>query len=64
MKFLISGNSDIQWCFSQVKGTLDDDVTEGEEMENVDDIEYVEKNGHPYYATVIFLNRERFVNLC
>ena len=24
------GNSDIQWCFSQVKGTLDDDVTEGE----------------------------------
>ena len=26
----VSGNSDIQWCFSQVKGTLDDDVTEGE----------------------------------
>lgn len=25
----ISGNGDIQWCFSQVKGTLDDDVTEG-----------------------------------
>ena len=24
-----SGSSDIQWCFSQVKGTLDDDVTEG-----------------------------------
>ena len=24
-----SGNSDIQWCFSQVKGTLDDNVTEG-----------------------------------
>ena len=24
-----AGNSDIQWCFSQVKGTLDDDVTEG-----------------------------------
>jgi hypothetical protein len=23
------GSSDIQWCFSQVKGTLDDDVTEG-----------------------------------
>ena len=27
--FLSSGSSDIQWCFSQVKGTLDDDVTEG-----------------------------------
>ena len=25
-----SGSSDIQWCFSQVKGTLDDDVTEGD----------------------------------
>ena len=24
-----SSSSDIQWCFSQVKGTLDDDVTEG-----------------------------------
>ena len=24
-----TGSSDIQWCFSQVKGTLDDDVTEG-----------------------------------
>ena len=28
--YLFAGNSDIQWCFSQVKGTLDDDVTEGE----------------------------------
>ena len=26
---VVSGSSDIQWCFSQVKGTLDDDVTEG-----------------------------------
>eukprot|EP00091_Calanus_sinicus_P008471 TRINITY_DN2056_c0_g1_i8.p1 TRINITY_DN2056_c0_g1~~TRINITY_DN2056_c0_g1_i8.p1 ORF type:complete len:262 (-),score=60.44 TRINITY_DN2056_c0_g1_i8:165-950(-) len=26
----ITGNSDIQWCFSQVKGTLDDDVTEAD----------------------------------
>ena len=25
----VSGNSDIQWCFSQVKGTLEDDATEG-----------------------------------
>ena len=25
----MAGSSDIQWCFSQVKGTLDDDVTEG-----------------------------------
>ena len=25
----VSGSSEIQWCFSQVKGTLDDDVTEG-----------------------------------
>lgn len=24
-----SSNSDIQWCFSQVKGTLEDDATEG-----------------------------------
>lgn len=24
------GSSDIQWCFSQVKGTLDDDISEGE----------------------------------
>jgi len=23
------GNGEIQWCFSQVKGTLEDDVTEG-----------------------------------
>ena len=27
---LFAGNSDIQWCFSQVKGTLDDDVTEAD----------------------------------
>jgi len=26
---IVSGSSEIQWCFSQVKGTLDDDVTEG-----------------------------------
>ena len=26
---MLPGNSDIQWCFSQVKGTLDDNVTEG-----------------------------------
>lgn len=25
----VLGNGEIQWCFSQVKGTLDDDVTEG-----------------------------------
>jgi len=25
----LTGNGEIQWCFSQVKGTLDDDVTEG-----------------------------------
>ena len=30
----VSGNSDIQWCFSQVKGTLDDDVTEGGFLSN------------------------------
>lgn len=23
------GNSDVQWCFSQVKGAIDDDVAEG-----------------------------------
>jgi len=28
--YYITGNGDIQWCFSQVKGTLEDDVTEGE----------------------------------
>ena len=27
--YFIVGNGDIQWCFSQVKGTLEDDVTEG-----------------------------------
>lgn len=27
--YLFLGNSDIQWCFSQVKGTLEDDATEG-----------------------------------
>ena len=27
---MFAGNSDIQWCFSQVKGTLDDDVTEAD----------------------------------
>jgi serine/threonine-protein phosphatase 2A regulatory subunit B len=26
----MAGSSDIQWCFSQVKGTLDDDVTEAD----------------------------------
>lgn len=26
----LAGNGDTQWYFSQVKGTLDDDVTEGE----------------------------------
>ncbi|XP_066904674.1 serine/threonine-protein phosphatase 2A 55 kDa regulatory subunit B delta isoform isoform X4 [Halyomorpha halys] len=26
----MQGNGDIQWCFSQVKGTLDDDVTEAD----------------------------------
>ncbi len=25
-----SGSNDIQWCFSQVKGTLEDDVTEAD----------------------------------
>ena len=25
-----SGSSEVQWCFSQVKGTLDDDVTEAD----------------------------------
>ncbi len=29
--FSVSGaSSDIQWCFSQVKGTLEDDVTEAD----------------------------------
>lgn len=23
------GNNDVQWCFSQVKGAIDDDVAEG-----------------------------------
>ena len=25
-----SSSSEVQWCFSQVKGTLDDDVTEAD----------------------------------
>lgn len=30
MSFLFNaGNGETQWCFSQVKGALDDDVTEG-----------------------------------
>lgn len=30
MSFLLnSGSDEVQWCFSQVKGALDDDVTEG-----------------------------------
>lgn len=28
--FVFLGNGDVQWCFSQVKGTLDDDVTEAD----------------------------------
>lgn len=24
------GGNDVQWCFSQVKGAIDDDVAEGE----------------------------------
>lgn len=27
-----AGNGEIQWCFSQVKGTLDDDVSEGKNI--------------------------------
>jgi hypothetical protein len=30
MNSSVPGPNEIQWCFSQVKGTLDDDVTEGE----------------------------------
>lgn len=26
------GTSDVQWCFSQVKGAIDDDVAEGKCM--------------------------------
>ena len=33
--FCVAGNSDIQWCFSQVKGTLDDNVTEGKIEQDV-----------------------------
>ena len=27
--YSVSGSGEVQWCFSQVKGTVDDDVTEG-----------------------------------
>ncbi|XP_069941355.1 serine/threonine-protein phosphatase 2A 55 kDa regulatory subunit B delta isoform isoform X1 [Cherax quadricarinatus] len=30
-----AGNGDIQWCFSQVKGTLDDDVSEGKNITDI-----------------------------
>nr|CAH7725468.1 unnamed protein product [Callosobruchus chinensis] len=30
MLVVISGNGEVQWSFSQVKGTLDDDVTEAD----------------------------------
>ena len=33
---VFAGNSDIQWCFSQVKGTLDDNVTEGKIKEETE----------------------------
>lgn len=26
------GSSDVQWCFSQVKGAMDDDVAEGKSL--------------------------------
>lgn len=26
------GGNDIQWCFSQVKGAVDDDVAEGKKV--------------------------------
>ena len=30
LNFVFSGNGgDIQWCFSQVKGTLEEDISEG-----------------------------------
>ncbi len=33
-RFVVSGagggGNDVQWCFSQVKGAIDDDVAEGE----------------------------------
>ncbi|XP_069941356.1 serine/threonine-protein phosphatase 2A 55 kDa regulatory subunit B delta isoform isoform X2 [Cherax quadricarinatus] len=31
----MAGNGDIQWCFSQVKGTLDDDVSEGKNITDI-----------------------------
>jgi len=30
VNLFIGGNGETQWCFSQVKGTLDDDVTEAD----------------------------------
>ena len=27
--FFLGNGGDIQWCFSQVKGTIEEDVTEG-----------------------------------
>ena len=30
MRSYFTGNGDVQWCFAQVKGTLDDDVTEAD----------------------------------
>jgi hypothetical protein len=27
-----TANGEIQWCFSQVKGTLDDEITEGKKQ--------------------------------
>lgn len=26
------GSSDVQWCFSQVKGAIDDDIAEGKSV--------------------------------
>ena len=34
------GGNDIQWCFSQVKGAVDDDVAEGKKAFNNAKFEY------------------------
>ena len=36
LSFLCEGNGgDIQWSFSQVKGTIEEDVTEGKKLESL-----------------------------
>ena len=52
---MLPGNSDIQWCFSQVKGTLDDNVTEGMAESGLDSVSFDSIIGATLLFTFFFL---------